>query len=331
MAAPTVFVSSTFYDLRYVRESLKRFIEELGYTPVLSEDGAVFYDPRTTAADSCMSEIPNVQLFVLVIGGRFGSQMPNSESSVTNAEYEKAIKEKIPVFALVDQGTYNDFQLYRHNADKGELLSSLTFPNADSTKIFDFIHQVQSASVNNALYPFRTYGDIEIYLRSQWAGMMYGFLTRAAESMKVVDSLAILKDISARTEIIAAQILRNVGQIIDQLAVNFLLKMLVSRAVSDMRYIGTSPTPADIARHETMQDCVAALFGRPFELFSEDKETIISGSGHIRADRLATSESDYDDLRSYILIELQKANVSLDDFYKYPLFQRDSLLDLKRS
>jgi hypothetical protein len=100
--------------------------------------------------------------------------------------------------------------------------------------------------VNNALYPFRTYGDIETYLRSQWASMVYSILTIAAESMKVVDSLAILKDISARTEVIAAQILRNVGQVIDQLAVDSLQRMLVCQAVSDMRYIRTNPTPVDI-------------------------------------------------------------------------------------
>src|SRR5579871_292696 len=173
MPPPTVFVSSTFYDLRYIRENLKRFIEQLGYVPVLSEDGAVYYDPKTGAAQSCIADIPNAQLFVLIIGGRFGSTMPNSDQSITNAEYQKAIQEKIPVFALVDQGTHNDFQLYRHNVGKREALEAITFPNADSTKIFDFIQEVQNASVNNAIYPFRTYSDMESYLRSQWAGMVY--------------------------------------------------------------------------------------------------------------------------------------------------------------
>jgi Domain of unknown function (DUF4062) len=328
MATPTVFVSSTFYDLRYVRESLKRFIEELGYTPVLSEDGAVFYDPKTSAAESCMSEIPNVQLFVLIIGGRFGSEMPNSAQSVTNAEYQKAVKEKIPVFALVEQGTYNDFQLYHHNVTKTDALSAITFPNADSTKIFDFIYEVQSAAVNNSLYPFRTYGDIETYLRSQWAGMMYSFLTRDAENMKVVDSLAILKDISARTEVIAEQILRNVGQAIDQLAVDFLQRMLVSRAVSDMRYLGINPTPVDILKHKTFLGCVESLFGRPLSLVDPDDEsrrgTVISSVGEISSDRLAYSETDYDDLRNYMLTELGEANVPQDEFYNYQFFQNNS-------
>jgi hypothetical protein len=39
MAAPKVFVSSTWYDLRYIRENLKYFISNLRYEPVLSEEG----------------------------------------------------------------------------------------------------------------------------------------------------------------------------------------------------------------------------------------------------------------------------------------------------
>ena len=106
----------------------------LGYIPVLSEEGAVSYDPEATAAESCLVEIPNVQLFVLVVGGRFRSEMPNSAQSVTNAEYQKAVQEKIPVFALVQQGTFNDFQLYRHNITQIEALNTISFPNAAAPK-----------------------------------------------------------------------------------------------------------------------------------------------------------------------------------------------------
>jgi hypothetical protein len=45
MAKPRVFVSSTYYDLKYVRSSLELFIESLGYDAVLSEKGGVAYIP----------------------------------------------------------------------------------------------------------------------------------------------------------------------------------------------------------------------------------------------------------------------------------------------
>lgn len=72
MAIPRVFISSTWYDLKYIRENLRYFVRTLGYDPVLSEDGSVFYNPGLHTHDACLTEIPTCQLFVLIIGGRFG-------------------------------------------------------------------------------------------------------------------------------------------------------------------------------------------------------------------------------------------------------------------
>jgi hypothetical protein len=106
MATPRVFVSSTWYDLRYIRENLKFFIRTLGYDPVLSEEGTIFYDPRVHVQDARLTEIPNCQLFILVIGGRYGTSFKDSERSVTNTEYMEAVRHKIPIFALVVLADY---------------------------------------------------------------------------------------------------------------------------------------------------------------------------------------------------------------------------------
>ena len=45
MAIPRVFISSTCYDLKYIRGNLLYLVRSLGYEPVLSEEGDVFYDP----------------------------------------------------------------------------------------------------------------------------------------------------------------------------------------------------------------------------------------------------------------------------------------------
>ena len=131
MATPTAFVSSTFYDLRYVREGIKRFIEGLGYTAVLSEEGTVFFDPGENAADACLAEVGNADMLVVIIGGRYGSPMPAGDQSVTNAEYQQAVRKKIPVFALVEHGTFNDYHVFRANADKPDVLDKIRFPHAD--------------------------------------------------------------------------------------------------------------------------------------------------------------------------------------------------------
>src|ERR1700688_2704352 len=104
MPAPRIFISSTCYDLRHIRENLKFFVRALGYEPILSEEGAIFYDPHMHAQEACITEVPSCQVLVLIIGGRYGSIFRNSSSSVTNEEYKSAVKARIPIFALVERG-----------------------------------------------------------------------------------------------------------------------------------------------------------------------------------------------------------------------------------
>jgi Domain of unknown function (DUF4062) len=319
MAAPTVFVSSTFYDLRHVRESMKRFIESLGYVAVLSEDGAVFYDPQKTAAESCLAEIPNTQMFVLVIGGRYGMLMPErGDLSVTNQEYEAAVANSIPTFALVEQGTYSDYQLYKANVSQPEILSCISFPNADSVKIFEFIDRIQSRPLNNALVPFADYRELEVYLRAQWAGLMHSHLTRAAEQRQVMDALSMMNQVNSRIEALASQILRSVGTDTDRLVVRLLERMLSSTAVSDLRYIGHNPTPRDILLSSTLEKC-AERMGKKYEVISDKaSSTVISGSGEISRHRLDSSSEDYLKLRKFMVDSINEAGLNQADFKNYP-------------
>ena len=244
MAVPTVFVSSTFYDLRYVREGIRRFIESFGYVAVLSEEGTVFYDPAVSAAEACLREIGNADMLVLILGGRYGAPMPGEDRSVTNAEYQQAIREGIPVFALIENDTFSDYQLYLANHERPELLKEITFPHADSIRIFEFINEVRGQVANNALVPFRTASDIEIYLRSQWARMLHMYLGRDNQEAKVATSLEMLAEVNTRIELLAEQILHRVGDPLDRVVVQLLQEMVNSKVVSDLRFINTTPTPA---------------------------------------------------------------------------------------
>ena len=73
MAKPRIFVSSTYYDLKHVRSSLELFIESLGYEPVLSEKGDIAYTPEQALDESCYREASSADIFVLIVGGRYGS------------------------------------------------------------------------------------------------------------------------------------------------------------------------------------------------------------------------------------------------------------------
>lgn len=74
MAKPRVFVSSTFYDLRQVREDLERFISGLGYEPVLYETGDIACGKDSPPEGYLDREIQSCDMLVSVIGGRYGTE-----------------------------------------------------------------------------------------------------------------------------------------------------------------------------------------------------------------------------------------------------------------
>lgn len=296
MAAPNVFVSSTFYDLRHVRERIGFFIRSLGYNAILSEQGAVYYDPRRDAAEACVTEIPNCQMFVLVIGGRYGSEITDATHSVTNAEYKEARRLGIPIFALVEYGAHSDFLFYRANVNSpGFDAASFTFPNADDPRVFDFIEEVQSAAVNNALVPFRDYDDIESYLRQQWAGMLHSFLVGAHEERRTQDMLDVITAMNRRIELLSTQILATVGTQREKALAQIYSRMLRSKAIEDLRYIGLSPTPTSVLENESF-DAFAAADGKEF--FIGNGDTVISTTGEIASYRHDECSADYEELRA---------------------------------
>ena len=67
MAKMRVFVSSTCYDLSSVRAQLRTFIESMGYEPIMSDYEDILYDPRTHTHTSCVDEVRNCDILILVI------------------------------------------------------------------------------------------------------------------------------------------------------------------------------------------------------------------------------------------------------------------------
>lgn len=204
MAAPRVFISSTCYDLAEIRDSLVDFTLSFGFDPILSERGDVFYHPDLHTHESCLSEVNNCQLFLLIIGGRFGgSYKSDPNKSIVNAEYTAAREEGIPVFTFVKKNVYNDHHLYVSNRNN-KILSEIAFPSIDkrenALKIFKFIDQVRSAPVNNGFFSFDFARDIAGLLRKQWAGMFFDFLQQRETSSQLSVATSLIKNVSLASE-----------------------------------------------------------------------------------------------------------------------------------
>lgn len=217
MAAPKVFISSTCYDLREIRDSLYAFVKSFGFEPVLSEHGDVFYHPDLHTHEACVHEVGNCQLFILLIGGRFGGHyVSDKDKSVTNAEYDAAVKNGLPIFTYIKKSLLESHHIYQLNKEKPHI-GDLDFPaiekKSDAIHIFNFINNVRGASINNAYEGFEVSRDIENHLKKQWASMFFDFLKNRDATKQITQTSEIvssLKNTSDRLEDLIKEVYRAV-------------------------------------------------------------------------------------------------------------------------
>jgi hypothetical protein len=171
MPCPRIFVSSTYYDLKHVREIIREFIENLGYQPVLSEFSDIFYKPGDTVQNSCLGEISSCDIFVLIVGQRYGSMFPGDSLSITHREYIEAQNLSIPIYSFVDLDVLHDYEFYKKNT-----ISSISYRVVKDPNIFGLIDDIKNASKDNALISFSSIADILQHLKKQWANLFKNYL-----------------------------------------------------------------------------------------------------------------------------------------------------------
>jgi hypothetical protein len=173
MATPRVFISSTYYDLRQVRDDLERMIRDLGYEPVRNETGSIPYFKREHPELAAYREIELCDILVSIIGGRFGTESrDDSRFSISQNELRRALERGVQVFIFIDKNVLGEYQTYLRNRQ----LSTVQYVHVDETRIFEFIEEIHSLPRNNPIASFETAGEISNYLRAQWAGLFQRFL-----------------------------------------------------------------------------------------------------------------------------------------------------------
>lgn len=166
-AAPTLFLSSTYYDLRHVRADIVEFVQtQLGYRLLASEYSTFPVDPSTDTIENCRRRVENdVDLLVLLIGGRYGHVPNGSQHSVTNIEYLTARAKHIPIFAFVQRDVLALVPIWHLNPDAN--FSAVV----DNPKLFEFIRQVREGD-RVWTFPFDTAKEIVDTMRTQLAYQM---------------------------------------------------------------------------------------------------------------------------------------------------------------
>lgn len=163
-SSPNVMVSSTFYDLRQIRADLAHFIaDELGYVPLLSELPSFPIDPDLDAIDNCRARVEkDANVFVLIIGGRYGSIDDKTDKSITNLEFLSARQKGIPIYAFVEKDVLAVVPTWKNNR------TADFSATVDTPRVFEFIEYVRSLE-RVWTFPFETAQDITGTLRRQLA------------------------------------------------------------------------------------------------------------------------------------------------------------------
>ena len=211
MAKPRVFVSSTYYDLKHIRKSIESFVRDIGYEPVLFENGDIAFDHHEPLDESCYKELESCHILVLVIGGRYGAgisdeniTLSNDElekhyqhfNSITKKEYEAAKERDIPIYIFVEKGVAAEYQTYKENADN----DTIKYVHVDSVNVFRLIDTIYSQKRNNLIREFENVDDITRWLREQWAGLFTQFLINKTNNKPIASLEKQLANLSVVTE-----------------------------------------------------------------------------------------------------------------------------------
>lgn len=206
-----IFISSTCLDKQEQRSVLGRYIEdELGHEAILSDLDGVFYDPREHTHTSCVREVDEADVLILLIGNRFGGECHSearnlldfehvglmskksdifkkgSRISITQAEALRAFQKNIPVFTIVDQITFDRRLQYNSAVNSGKNLTQVLETivpdkkerrNAES--IFGFIGYISNREKNNGIKTIETSSiqKIQDYMSSNLSALFKSSLS----------------------------------------------------------------------------------------------------------------------------------------------------------
>lgn len=228
MANLKVFISSTCYDMHAIRAQLRSMLLSIGFEPVMSDQADVIFDPRLHTHTSCLREVVNCDMLILVIGSRFGGTVvpkalelidlehlsdlskaerfgdDRSKISITQAEVLQAIQIGVPVFAFVDLGVMRDHLTYEKNKNKS-IIGQIDFSSIDKSEtapyIFEFINFLRLRNENNSIFEFSRFEDIEAQAKKQWAGLFQRLLneqrTKAIEGRRIDNLSSQIADLKA--------------------------------------------------------------------------------------------------------------------------------------
>ena len=109
-----VFVSSTYRDLKPERQAAVEAILKSGHIPAGME---LFSAGNESQLETIRRWIDDSDVYMLILGGRYGSVDPKTSLSYTELEYDYALSKNKPIFAVVVTETALDMKVKAEGKD----------------------------------------------------------------------------------------------------------------------------------------------------------------------------------------------------------------------
>jgi hypothetical protein len=197
---PKVFLSSTIYDLRDLRDAFESALRKEGYTVMASEYGSIPVYSSKHSYEVCLEAARTCDCLIAVIDGRFGGTMPDGKTSITQAEIEAALGKRKQVYVFVRQGVWDAKEIYSAHAKAGHPFVASKI--VDDERVFHVIDEIRKRPTGNWIFQFNRLNDlietVFFQLQSYQASM-----TVATSAMRLRDAagfeLVRIKDMSTTT------------------------------------------------------------------------------------------------------------------------------------
>ncbi|WP_313069920.1 DUF4062 domain-containing protein [Lacrimispora sp.] len=163
-----VFVSSTYTDLIEERQAAVEAILDAGHIPA----GMELFKAGESQMKTIKKWIDDSDVYMLIVGGRYGSIDEESGKSYTHLEYEYALSKKMPTFAVILEDNYlytkaiqidKESIFEKYNTDK--YISFVTIVKSNIVKFVKNIDQI-STIVHSQLNDIADKNDLLGWIRN---------------------------------------------------------------------------------------------------------------------------------------------------------------------
>jgi len=164
-----VFLGSTSNDLKDVRAELRELIPALGFALICFENPSFKKLPRKHAHDMCLDNVPDCDIYVLIIDERFGEEYAGSDpnlrgKSITWAEVEVALRENRAICTFVRKEVWNEKSTYAWNMKKGNEIEPFF---AKDKRVFQFIEYIATQTKDNWIDQFQDVVELKELIRKR--------------------------------------------------------------------------------------------------------------------------------------------------------------------